>query len=163
MLVRSERGAQHLRYGHFACFLPRVNPSQIFKSFHAPFSRLTDAIPVTQRDCGAGVTGLIMTAADGERQNGDVWRFYSVEESVRASPVHRRTAGEREPSGSLCSFSLNLGWSRSRVNYRGWLESRVTRQEQGGCQDVVILPCSVNQTHEERHLLLTKVFLQSQQ
>lgn len=86
-----------------------------------------------------------------------------AEESVKASPAQRRTAGECGPSGrrvgSLCSFTLYLGWTRTRVNYSGSLESRVAREEQGGCQDVVILPCPVRQRHEERHCLLAEVLV----
>lgn len=86
-----------------------------------------------------------------------------AKESVKASPVQRRTAGECGPSGrrvgSLCSFTLYLGWTRTRVNYSGSLESRVACEEQGGCQDVVILPCPVRQRHEERHCLLAEVLV----
>lgn len=89
-----------------------------------------------------------------------------AEESVKVSLVQRKTAGECGPSGrrvgSLCSFTLYLSWTRTRVNYSGSLESRVVGEEQGGCQDVVILPCPVPQRHEERHRLLVEVLVHTQ-
>lgn len=89
------------------------------------------------------------------------------EESVKASPAQRKTAGECGPSGrrvgSLCSFTLYLGWTQTRVNYSGSLKSRVACEEQGGCQDVVILPCPVRQRHEERHRLLAEVLVHAHQ